>query len=547
MRLFEIFARNGSTRPLVPAALSSFAPPLIALPFVVLLLIAGVCDAQLRIVSWNTGGGARPGASTVLEAIGQESVGEIAKPIDVLSLQEQTNASTTASLVGVLNGLYGAGTYAAAPIPGNAQTTGAGLPGLVYNTQSVELIGTLAFGVVNTSNQTRSTLRYQLRPVGYDASADFFVYSNHYKASTGGTNETRRLIEATALRSNLDGLGQGTSAILTGDFNIQSSSEAMYQKLLSAGPGQAFDPIDTPGNWNNNAAFRSVHTQSPAASMQYAGQITGGVDDRFDFQLVTGELLDGEGVDYLAGSYRTFGNNGTHQLNGSITSGSGAIPSVLSALEGASDHLPVVADYQVPASVGFVIDTPAPTYTLGQTVSLSLSVQNIADVVAVVGADELDWVVSLSGDLSGGGSGSLLADGSSAMLSLTLDTVTAGVRSGLVTISSPSPGVANGFAQIPLMWEVASAVLGDYNGNGVVDVGDYTTWKNSYGSVENLAADGNSDGVVDLADYTVWRDAFAGVPNGYAAGASVPEPSGWLLMVLAGLLSVARSRSCVCR
>ncbi len=516
------------------------------LAFALLLLVPSVCDAQLRIVDWNTGGGARAGVSTVFAAIGQESVGGVAKPIDVLSLQEQTNAAATASFVGVLNSLYGAGTYAAAPIPASAQSTGAGLPGMVYNTQTVELIATLAFGVVNTNNQTRSTLRYQLRPVGYDASADFYLYSNHYKASTGGSNEARRLIEATALRTNLDGLGQGTSAILSGDFNIQSSSEAMYQKLLSAGPGQAFDPISTPGNWNNSAAFKQVHTQSPADSQQYPGQITGGVDDRFDFQLVTGELLDGEGLDYLTGSYRTFGNNGTHQLNGSITSGSGATPGVLSALEGASDHLPVVADYQVPAVLGYALDAPAASYSLGQAASLSLSVQNIADVVAAIGADELDWLVSLSGGLSGAGSGSLLANGTSALLSLALDTSSVGMQSGIVTISSTSPGVANGFAQIPLMWEVASAVIGDYNGNGVVELGDYATWKSAFGSTMNLAADGNSDGVVDAADYSVWRDALAGLPVENAVGASVPEPSCLLLGLIVGSLAPSWRRSCVC-
>lgn len=40
-----------------------------------------------------------------------------------------------------------------------------------------------------------------------------------------------------------------------------------------------------------------------------------------------------------------YGNNGTHDLNGSMTTGTGASPDVLSALSEASDHLPIVADF----------------------------------------------------------------------------------------------------------------------------------------------------------------------------------------------------------
>jgi len=47
-----------------------------------------VSQAQLRIVDCNTSG-ARTGLNTVLAAIGVESVNGIAKPIDVLSSQQQ--------------------------------------------------------------------------------------------------------------------------------------------------------------------------------------------------------------------------------------------------------------------------------------------------------------------------------------------------------------------------------------------------------------------------------------------------------------------------
>ena len=101
-------------------------------------------NAQLRIVTYNTATSGdsqaptnpRAGISTILEAIGDESTGGIAKPIDVLLLQEQdSSASTTQQFVNLLNGIYGSGTYARATL--NGATFGAGSPGLVYRTDSV--------------------------------------------------------------------------------------------------------------------------------------------------------------------------------------------------------------------------------------------------------------------------------------------------------------------------------------------------------------------------------------------------------------------------
>ena len=52
-------------------------------------------------------------------------------------------------------------------------------------------------------------------------------------------------------------------------------------------------------------------------------------------------------------------------------------------------------------------------------------------------------------------------------------------------------------------------LVGDYNGNGIVDAGDYTVWRDSIGqSGEGLAADGNRDLIVDVYDYQLWKDNF---------------------------------------
>lgn len=335
--------------------------------FLLFGLLIAVADAyaQLRVVTYNTAGGPRPEMEIIFRAIGEEQRNGIAKPIDVLLVQEQASWSTTTqSIVDMLNGIYGANTYGLAMLDGG--TTGAGRPGLVYNTSTVQLIEAVAFGNwgANNDQQPRQTLRYQLRPVGYGSSADFYVYNSHYKADTGSTNEGRRLVEATAVRQNADALGAGTHIIYAGDLNFYRGSEPGFQMLISPGDAQAFDPIDRIGDWTDNPSFADVHTQSPCFSG--CGDLTGGgMDDRFDFQLVTAALLDGQGFDYIPGSYRAFGNDGS-TFNTNINAGCNTIsgclntyvfsgvtsytkPQILNALHAASDHVPVVADYQLPS------------------------------------------------------------------------------------------------------------------------------------------------------------------------------------------------------
>lgn len=379
----------------------------------------------------------------------------IAKAPDVIALQEQvSSATTTQAIVDLLNSIYGEGTYARATV--NAATSGAGRPGLIYNTQTVLLLGETAVGTVSASGQARQTMRYQLRPVGYDSAADFHVYSSHYKASTGSSNEVRRNVEAQAVRANADALGEGAHIIYAGDFNIYSSNEAMWGALTRSGAGQAFDPLGRVGNWHDNSAFREVHTQSPVTRARYAGQVTGGMDDRFDFQLVTGELLDNEGLAYIAGSYRAFGNTGTHALNGEITSGSATafaarLPgytvaqaaAVLEAIASAADHLPVVADYQIPARMAVeILDAPR-AVIVGANAAVSFAVWNSAPVVAANGADELDYAFTTAGALTGSGAGTDFALGGADTHAVVLATHTVGPAGGTVNVTTDSQGAAN--------------------------------------------------------------------------------------------------------
>lgn len=74
------------------------------------------------------------------------------------------------------------------------------------------------------------------------------------------------------------------------------------------------------------------------------------------------------------------------------------------------------------------------------------------------------------------------------------------------------------------------SLAGDYNRDGVVDVADYTTWRDTLGSEALLGADGDGDNIVDNDDYTVWVNAMLG-----GASTSVPEPTALACLVIAAI------------
>lgn len=77
-------------------------------------------------------------------------------------------------------------------------------------------------------------------------------------------------------------------------------------------------------------------------------------------------------------------------------------------------------------------------------------------------------------------------------------------------------------------------LAGDYNGDGVVSASDYTIWRNTRGSREDLAADGNGNRRIDDGDYTTWKSNFGNVSGGGVnAALSVPEPAAGLLAFVA--------------
>jgi hypothetical protein len=173
------------------------------------------------------------------------------------------------------------------------------------------------------------------------------------------------------------------------------------------------------------------------------------MDDRFDFQLLTANLTDGNGLAYIPNSYHAFGNNGTHtssNMNTPINSATNTAQprEVLDAMAGILDHLPVVADYQLPARLGVTVSPPTtpPQVIVGASVVLDVTVSNTAPVQYVVGADVLDYALTATGAASGSADGSDAALGGGNVHAVTLDTATPGSKFGSINVTSTSEAVA---------------------------------------------------------------------------------------------------------
>jgi hypothetical protein len=341
---------------------------------------------DLRVVNYNVlGFDGSPSADVgkILQAIGSETYNGRMRAVDIVAIQEvQSQLTTTASVVSQLNAIYGSGRYSRGSLNG-ASTSGNETMGLIFNSQTIQLVSEVGVGTPSSTGAARQPIRYQLRPLELPAGNDFYLYNSHYKASDTDTDRARRNAEAIAIRANADALGQGAHLIYAGDFNTKSSTEASYQTLLGAGFGQAIDPIDRPGNWTGNSSFRSVFTQAPSFNPP-TGFVGGGLNDRFDFQLLTSEWTNGTGLEYATNSYHPFANNGSVAVNGSINDASNtALPgmanrsTILNLLTTVTDHLPLVADYffasnLAPTNIaisGISVAENAPASTLVGTLS----------------------------------------------------------------------------------------------------------------------------------------------------------------------------------
>lgn len=418
-------------------------------------------SAQLRVVNYNIS--ALEGSASDLQAVlaachADDAIGP-AQPIDIICFQECTQAA-----VGPLGTLLAASAPAgvsytlATYTTSSSEDNATGAQALFYRTGRLTEITSGHLDLVTGGG--RKSDRWLLQLSGYTSTAArLYVYSSHLKSSTGSANEAERLTGVTTLRNNADTLPSGSNIIFLGDYNMYTNTESGYEAMSTGGVHPAIDPWGT-ANWTG-ASNAIKHTQSPR--LITSNLVGGGVDDRFDLQLFTAALNDGMGLAYLPGTVRTLGNDGNHYDIAINTGNNTYYPSNIArsnaladSLHEASDHMPLIMEYQIPAAMSATLQALPPRVLVGAAVPVRAVVSNVASFVWAAGIDDLPFSVSGSQSVVGSASGQAPLAPATAIGQLALDTSSAGIASGIVTVSTTAQAAANPTIQLPVSVQVSA-------------------------------------------------------------------------------------------
>ena len=412
-----------------------------ALPVVLVCLIfltaVCACDAgtgTLRIVSYNIDCSDQNSDGnitnsihslpTVVQAIGLHHLGTNAQPADVMSCEE-LNSTTLSNFVVQLNNIYGAGTYTYDTT--TDLNTGGGPDGLIYRTSTVQVVSARAMktgqtvllqsnGIYTTAHSpgggvngvTRAPMVYQLRPVGYGTTNDFYMYVSHARSTSDDSEGDARYAEAQAVRSDAKyNLPAGSHILYGGDWNLFNGSEENAYECLTGqvtsdginwsdtsaiwantNQTQAYDPMSktappTTVTWTNGPGDNASYLYDDATEGSYA------MSSRLDIQLPNALMFAAynpkggaqlapdtsdpfDSLNFPAAkfpyAFEAFGNDGSTTLGASATSSSNhslndltnTVPSAATVYTDlveagtsngstfvGSDHYPIFGDYNI--------------------------------------------------------------------------------------------------------------------------------------------------------------------------------------------------------
>ena len=281
---------------------------------------------------------------------------------DIFMVCELENSTGSANILNAIqtdDNRYAAATYT------DNQSTSSPLQQMVYfNTKKMSL----------TTEQIHSTAirdinhyTFLLATPDSDTNPKYLeVFVTHLKAGSQNdgipTNGTKREEMAAIFVDELQNIPTDRYVVFSGDFNLYTSSEPAYQKIIDPNNNIVMvDPINRPGDWHdyaNRYTFQDIFTQStfaydaslPGYGNDHIGDgSSGGIDDRFDFIMMSNNLNDtAANIHYKANSYHAFGNNENcynKSVNDASCTGSYS-QAIRDALFNFSDHMPVVMEIE---------------------------------------------------------------------------------------------------------------------------------------------------------------------------------------------------------
>lgn len=288
------------------------------------------------------------------------TVMQYTKPDLILITELLSDAGANTLLTQGLN-VYGEAKYQKAPFIDGEDTDNM----LFYNSDMFTLLST---DTIDTDLRAIGEyILYYNIPEPYTTQDTIFLnmYVAHLKSSTGSANEQQRLAEVMQFRQHVAAKPGLENIFFGGDFNLYTAAEPAYNALITADQYPLADVLPA-GNWHDNESYAGYHTQSPRTT-QFGGGANGGLDDRFDFMLFTGDLISGSNkVSYIPNSLKPLGNDGQH-FNKSLLDvpANNLYPdSVVQAIYYMSDHLPLISKFVLQP------DVVPPSYELSVTAFL---------------------------------------------------------------------------------------------------------------------------------------------------------------------------------
>ncbi len=318
------------------------------LSFLFLSVLIASAQSNFRVMSYNLLNfpqGQMPSRIDTLEIIL-----DAYRP-DLFMIQELKSEAGLNQIEDALDNL-GYANFAAAEFISQQSTPGTPNPlqqSLLFNQSK---FGLKDQGYVITIHRDINYYRLFIKDSQLENGADttfFYAVVCHLKSSEGNANEQDRLEMVESYMEWHNSLDENALVIFAGDYNVYYSAEPCYQALLSvANTPRFYDPISSPGSWNNNPGFSAIHTQCTRTNNIFNDGASGGMDDRFDQILMSEMFFDNAStLRYADDTYAAFGNSGDC-FNENITDCNGGVLSdaVMSALYYMSDHLPVILELE---------------------------------------------------------------------------------------------------------------------------------------------------------------------------------------------------------